>query len=169
MSGTDVYVLLSYLAKNNRKETMRDWEKRSGLGIAVLSRSMKFLRQSKLVAEDEPVYRNIEEFLIHGFSYVFPIEKGRLTRGFVSGIDATTLKSDFVDNEYPIVWAHPEGNVKGFSVPPLHKAIPEMIAKSKLEQRVYEMLALLDVLRVGQRRETEAAKKRLTELMKDEQ
>lgn len=165
MNGTDVYVLLSFFVKNNRKETMRDWEIRSGLSIAVLSRSMKFLKTVKLVADDEPVYRNIEEFLFCGFPYVFPIEKGRLTRGFVSGVDATPLKSDFVDNEYPIVWAHPEGNVKGFSVPPLHKAIPGMLAKNKLEQKVYEMLALLDVLRVGQRREIEAAKKRLKELL----
>ena len=168
MKEVDVYVLLSFLVKKNSKETIRDWQNRSGISKAVLGRSMKFLRQAKLVAENEPIYRNIEEFLIHGFSYVFPIEKGRVTRGFISGIDATKLKSDFVDNEYPIVWAHPEGNVKGFSVPPLHKAIPEMIAKNKLEQNVYEMLALLDVLRVGQRREIEAAKKRLKELLNDE-
>lgn len=168
MNGTDVYVLLSFFVKDSRQETMREWESRSGLSIAVLSRSMKFLRQAKLVAENEPVYRNIEEFLIHGFSYVFPMEKGRVTRGFVSGIDATKLKSDFVDNEYPIVWAHPEGNIKGFSVPPLHKAIPEMIAKNKLEQNVYEMLALLDVLRIGQRREIEAAKKCLKELLNEQ-
>ncbi|TCK62303.1 hypothetical protein [Seleniivibrio woodruffii] len=169
MKEADIYVLLSFLVKkNSNKETIRDWQERSGLSKAVLGRSMKFLKTAKLVADDEPVYRNIEEFLVHGFPYVFPIEKGRVTRGFISGIDATTLKGDFVDNEYPIVWAHPEGNVKGFSVPPLHKAIPEMIAQNRLEQKVYEMLALLDVLRVGQRREIEAAKKRLKELLNDE-
>ncbi len=75
---------------------MRDRESRSGLSIAVLGRSVKFIRQAKLITDNEPVYGNIEEFLIHGFSYVFPIDNGKLTRRFVSGIDTTTLKSDYI-------------------------------------------------------------------------
>lgn len=169
MKRVDVYVLVSMLVKKQKPETLEHWGARTGLSVSVLHRCLKQLQKSMLIVESdkgyEPVFRNLKEFLITGFPYVFPEEKGKLQRGFVTGIDGSSLKGDFVDSEFPFVWAHYEGDTKGFSIEPLHKAIPDLISSKRLDSDLYEILALLDVLRTGQRREIEAAKRRLSELV----
>jgi len=169
MNKSDVYALISFLVIGKQKVTLRDWEKSVGMSRASLARSLKQLKKSKLIVEmvggDEPNFRNIEEFLLSGFPYVFAEEKGSLVRGFATGIDGSSLKKDFVESEYPAVWAHYEGNIKGFEVEPLHKAIPELIAKGRMNPELYELLALLDVLRVGQKREVDVAKNKIRSLL----
>lgn len=169
MKRVDVYVLVSMLVRKKKSETLEHWGARTGLSVSVLHRCLKQLQKSILIVESdngyEPIFRNIKEFLMSGFPYVFPEDKGKLQRGFVTGIDGSSLKNDFVDAEYPTVWAHYEGDTKGFAIEPLHKAIPDLIASNKLDGDLYEILALLDVLRTGQRREIEAAEIRIKELL----
>lgn len=169
MNKSDVYALVSFIVQGEKKMTLRDWEKHSGMSRAALGRSLKQLKKSRLLVElmsgYEPNFRNIEEFLMCGFPYVFPEEKGKLVRGFATGIDGSSLKSEFADAEYPAVWAHHEGNVKGFEVEPLHKAIPELLASDNMNPDLYEFLSLLDVLRIGQKREIEAAKTKIRKLL----
>lgn len=50
----------------------------------------------------------------------------------------------------------------GHSVLPLHKCAPEA---SKKDPKLYQLLALIDVLRVGEAREKNIAKKRLAEAL----
>ena len=169
MNKSDVYALVSFIVHGEKKITLRDWEKYSGMSRAALGRSLKQLKKSKLLVElmsgDEPNFRNIEEFLLCGFPYVFPEEKGSLVRGFATGIDGTSLKNQFAESEYPAVWAHHEGNVKGFEIEPLHKAIPELLASGKMNSGLYEFLSLLDVLRIGQKREVEASKNHIRKML----
>jgi DNA-binding Lrp family transcriptional regulator len=170
MNKSDVYALVSFVVLSNPRITLRDWEKSVGMSRAALARSLKQLTKSKLIVETvdgaKPNLRNIEEFLLCGFPYVFPAEKGKLVRGFSTGIDGSSLKNDFVIPEYPDVWAHHEGNIKGFAIESLHKAIPELVAAGRMPQSLYELLALLDVLRTGQRREVEAAQTKIKELLR---
>jgi hypothetical protein len=169
MKRVDIYVLASMLVRKKNSETLEHWGARTGLSVSVLHRCLKQLLKSKLVVESdngyEPIFRNVKEFLMAGFPYVFPEEKGKLQRGFVTGIDGSSLKGDFVDSEFPFVWANYEGDTKGFSIEPLHKAIPDLIASNRLDGNLYEILALLDVLRTGMSREVEAAKGRIKELL----
>lgn len=169
MKNVDVYVLVAVIVSLNNSPKLRRLSEFTGLSVSVIHRSLKQLKKSKLLVElmsgYEPSFRNIEEFLLCGFSYVFPEEKGKLVRGFATGIDGTSLKNQFTETEYPAVWAHYEGNIKGFEVEPLHKAIPELIAKGRMNQELYELLALLDVLRIGQKREVDVAKNKIRSLL----
>jgi hypothetical protein len=169
MKKVDVYVLVSVVVSLNKRPKLEQLSELAGLSVSVIHRSLKQLKKSKLLVElmsgDEPNFRNIEEFLLCGFPYVFPEEKGSLVRGFATGIDGTSLKNQFAESEYPVVWAHHEGNAKGFEIEPLHKAIPELVALGKMNSGLYELLSLLDVLRIGQKREVEAAKNHIRKML----
>jgi len=110
-----------------------------------------------------PVKIAVEEFLIHGLKYVFPIERGEPTRGLPTGYAAEVFDNQFVmSDELPPVWPDAEGVIKGYAVKPLYKSVPFAV---KQDQRLYNLLAIIDVLRSGRAREVQLAKKMLHELL----
>ncbi|MEW6112676.1 MAG: hypothetical protein AB1664_11155 [Thermodesulfobacteriota bacterium] len=97
----------------------------------------------------------VEEFLIHGVKYVFPPQRGGLTRGIPTSYAAPPLASQIVQSaEYPPVWPYARGAVRGYSFSPLHKAVPQAAEK---DARLYELLALVDAIRGGRAREVSIA------------
>ena len=112
-----------------------------------------------------PVRRSLEEFLLYGLKYVFVAERGELTRGIPTAHAATPLKDLIVDNGEPVpVWADKNGTVRGYSLSPIYKNVPRIARK---DANMYEWLALIDALRIGQARERRLAqdiiKQRLAE------
>jgi hypothetical protein len=169
MKSISVYVLACLIVRKERFGSYEKWGKEIGLSAASLFRSVKDLRKAKLVTEtvdgDVPNYQNAEKFLLYGFPFCFSAEKGKLVRGFKTGVDASSLKSEFAEGDYPAVWAHYEGDVKGFEVKPLHSCVPDQITDDLMDKNLYELLALLDVLRIGQAREVQAAQKKIKEIL----
>ena len=105
------------------------------------------------------------EFLKHGLKYVFPLErKGGLCRGVPTAHAAPCAKGVFAgDGEPPPVWPDAEGRVRGFGVVPLHRGVPAAAQKDK---RLYELLALADLLRGGRARERRWAEQRIEKILK---
>ena len=58
------------------------------------------------------------------------------------------------------MWAHPERTSRGQSLLPLHEMLPLGAID---DPKLYELLALLNALRIGPAREREMAKKLLKE------
>ena len=76
------------------------------------------------------------------------------------------LGKDFVEtSELPLVWPHPDGKSRGQSLTPLYRAAPYAALQ---DERLYELLALVDMLRIGRARERNLAKERLKEELKKE-
>jgi hypothetical protein len=108
----------------------------------------------------------VEEFLIHGLKYVFPAYPGALVRGVPTAHSAEPLKGLLmVDDLNPLVWPSATGKVKGQEITPLYGSVPEVVGADSL---FYELLCLVDSLRVGKVREQELAavelKKRLAKI-----
>ncbi|MTJ14960.1 hypothetical protein FJR11_20740 [Anabaena sp. UHCC 0187] len=104
------------------------------------------------------------EFLIHGLKYVFPEKPGALTRGIPTAHSAEPLKNLLQGNSADIyVWSDPQGTVRGQSITPLYRSVPAAI---KNDPELYELLSLIDAIRVGRVREQNLAsielEKRLT-------
>jgi hypothetical protein len=57
-----------------------------------------------------------------------------------------------------VVWATSEGEVKGQEISPLH---PKQAHAAKLDNKLYELLALTDTLRIGKAREKRIAEEEL--------
>jgi len=107
-----------------------------------------------------PNIRNLEEFLFHGLQYVFVPEKGALTRGMPTAYAAAPMKGQFVANNDPVpVWPDPEGEVRGEAFSPLFRSAP---VAAKQDQKLYDLLALVDSVRAGRVRERDFAKKELS-------
>jgi hypothetical protein len=103
------------------------------------------------------------EFLQYGVRYVFPAERGPLTRGLPTSHAAPPLSSVMsAGDDPPPVWPDPEGTVRGESLVPLLKSAPKA---AKADGRLYQALALVDALRGGQARERQLAQTLLKELL----
>jgi hypothetical protein len=62
-------------------------------------------------------------------------------------------------DDLPPVWADPDGKVKGLSIEPLYSSVP---SAAKIDAGLYELLALVDALRIGRARERKLAEEELT-------
>lgn len=107
-----------------------------------------------------PLRKPLEEFLLHGVRYAFPAKIGGLARGIPTAYAAKPLADQFDADDLPPVWVAPEGTVRGYAVEPLYHSVP---AAAQSDAALYELLALVDALRIGRVRERQLAE---TELRK---
>lgn len=111
-----------------------------------------------------PNRRNLMEFVAHGLKFVFPAEVVPMSRGMPTGFDAPMLKGLLMSaSDYIYVWPTPDGEVMGQGVIPLFKSVPQA---ARWDERLYEHLALVDAIRLGQPREAGLARDRLSEMLK---
>jgi hypothetical protein len=124
--------------------------------------SLKRLERSRLIDAQtgRPPLKAVEEFLIHGVKYAFPVQRGEATRGVPTAHAALPLKDRIAENgDLPPVWPDAEGEVRGVTLEPLHKAAPKAARKDPV---LHELLALIDALRDGRVRERQLAEKELS-------
>jgi hypothetical protein len=147
-------------------------EKRPAISVVAQELSMspseihgaiKRLQRSRLIHGPEllerPNVSALEEFLLHGFKYVFPPEHGSVTRGLATSYAAEPLRNQFPSgDELPPVWPSSEGDAKGVALKPLYKSAPKA---AQSDPRLYEYLALADAIRDGRARERKAAEREL--------
>lgn len=97
----------------------------------------------------------LQEFILYGAKYVFPPIMGSIVRGVPTGAAGYPLRQHFTQGEMlEFVWPAPLGNTRGISLLPIYPSAP--IAASN-DSKLYEMLVLVDALRVGAAREREIA------------
>jgi len=99
------------------------------------------------------------ELLLNGISYVFPQQPGPIVRGLLTAHSALPLNKIINSNEN-YVWPYAKGLDRGQAIEPLYSTAVQASLK---DQNLYELLTLVDAIRVGRTREKELAK---TELKK---
>ena len=156
----DIYAL----AKLTLEESARPYAVVAGeLGMSAseFHAAVQRLGHSGLVEPKERRIRQgaVREFLIHGLRYVFPVVMGGLTRGIPTSFAAPPV-AEFIsfDKENIPVWPDASGEKLGYGVEPLHPSAP-MAARQ--DARLYEILALIDALREGRKRERQIAEDEL--------
>jgi DNA-binding Lrp family transcriptional regulator len=124
--------------------------------------SLKRLERSRLIDAQttRPVLKAVEEFLIHGVKYAFPVERGEPTRGMPTAYAAPPLSDQIAaSGDLPPVWPDPEGRVRGITLEPLHRAA---VKAARQDPSLYELLALIDAVRDGRVRERQLAENELS-------
>ena len=104
-------------------------------------------------AQKRVMSRALFEFLQYGLKYVFPQQPGALVRGIPTAHSAKPL-SDSIQSDDPYVWPSADGSVRGQAIEPLYPTIVQAVDSDPL---LYEMLALVDAIRVGKAREVSLA------------
>lgn len=100
-------------------------------------------------------------FIEHGLRYVFPVKPAEIVRGIPTSFSAPVLQSKLMSGGDLIhVWPDAYGNRKGQSITPLFKTVPGAVKKDPL---LYEYLALIDAIRLGNAREANLANELLRE------
>jgi len=164
LNGLDILVLLKLSLQEEKSAPSKKLADELTVEPSEIARSLKRSRNSglvNLVGRENRVNRTaLLEFLVHGLRYVFPARTGSMTRGVLTSVAAEPLKGKFIDTgEPPPVWPYAEGTVRGTSVAPLHKRVPGAALR---DSKLYELLALVDALRIGRVRERQLAKEELT-------
>ena len=103
--------------------------------------------------------QSLMEFIEHGIHYVFPQHPGTMVTGVPTAHSHTFFKAHF-QAEIDYVWPDTNGWARGLSILPLYKGVTKAILK---DDKLYRLLAAIDIIRVGKSRELKLA---LTELRK---
>lgn len=157
----DVLVMVKLALIPGKRPTMAALAYQVGLSPSRIQDAIKRGKSARLLSERDDQVRlpHLREFLIHGFKYAFPAQRGELTRGVPTSYAAPPLNAVITQpDEPPPVWPYAEGTVRGISILPLHKNVPEVALR---DRPLYEMLALLDALRDGRARERAIAEQEI--------
>ncbi len=166
LKSQDILVGLKIFIYRNRDWTIAAVAHAVGLSASEVHAALKRLALSRLY---DPTQRKIvvlamEEFLTHGFKYVFPAEFQGLDRGLPTGVGGPvlSLKFSLLPGEMP-VWACVDGPERGLALKPLHPNVPIIALK---DAQWYAIISLLDALRTGKIREQAAAVEQIRNFLK---
>jgi hypothetical protein len=141
----------------------RDLSNSVGLSQGEAHNSVRRLIASRLAREDRAINPHaLYDFLVSGVPYVFPASLGPETRGIPTAHSAPPFADVLIDSD-AIVWPSAAGRVRGASLAPLYPGAP---ATARNNVPLYELLAAVDQLRIGQAREKEQARKYLQERLR---
>lgn len=116
------------------------------------------LRKDPLSERTMPVANltALREFLVHGLKYVWPAERGAVTRGIPTATSQVTIASalNVPMPAIPLVWPKADGTVRGETIEPLY---PKVVGLCAGDPELHEWLSLIDIIRLKAGREASLA------------
>lgn len=155
----DIVILLKIIALGKQSWFHHTLAHDLGLSQSEVSQSLNRSRYAGLIDETRKKVNKIAftEFLIHGITYAFPQQPGAIVRGVLTAHSAEPLNKIIQANE-KYVWPYAKGLDRGQAIEPLYNTVVEASLK---DRSLYELLTMVDAIRVGRVREKEIAKKEL--------
>lgn len=165
MKAQDVIIALKLL-NSDPALTFAELGQSVGLSASEAHGCLRRLIESRLVEPDSRrvIRRSLLRFLVHGVPFAFPANLRETTRGLPTAWGAPVLRDGFSADEAPPVWPDPEGTVRGQSVKPLY---PSAVLAARRDPELYDLLALVDALRLGRARERKLAEELLEKRLTD--
>lgn len=133
-----------------------------GMSASEVHASVRRLVEARLAdSETKHIRRDtFRQFLIHGVPHVYPAAPKEITRGIPTAWAAPVLSQTIAASEQiPPVWPDPDGQIQGAAIEPLYASVP---GAARRDPALYDLLALVDALRIGRARERSLAEKELT-------
>lgn len=159
MKPQDIVILLKIIAYGNESWQQIPMARSLNISQSEISQSINRSKYAGLLdGSGRNVMRlSLMDFLHYGISFVFPQKPGHVTRGIATAHSAPPLCNEIESNEV-YVWPYATGKVRGQSILPLY---PSVVEASMGDTVLYELLALVDAIRVGKSREKNLAVKEL--------
>ena len=164
MKPQDIVLLLKIISLDNDSWNQSSVAADLGISQAEISESVARSKNSGLLDPKGKVVMKytLTKFLQYGIRYAFPQKPGAIVRGIPTAHSALPLNNEIQSNE-KYVWAYAKGNTRGQSIEPLYPSVPEAVLK---DEKLYELLAITDAIRVGRTREKELAVEYLKKYLK---
>lgn len=155
MRPHDVIILLKIASLQNEPWLAKDLAFDLGISQSEVSESLNRSALAGLISKDKKfvMRKSLMEFIRFGLKYVYPEKPGAIVRGMPTAHSALPLK-DLIAESEPYVWPDAEGVTSGQKIEPLHPKAPWACKK---DPKLYELLSLIDAIRVGKAREQEIA------------
>jgi hypothetical protein len=155
----DILVLLK-LAAGASSWTFDSLTHELGLSASAIHRSLQRAEAANLYDGRRREVRaaSLIEFLSHGVQYVFPASWSGEARGLPTAWGAPPLSELLTSSANPPVWPYAKGKARGIALKPLHPSAPDAAREDK---KVWELLALVDAIRIGNARERALAVREL--------
>lgn len=165
ISPQDIVILLKITALGNNSWLQDSLAESLCISQSEVSKSLMRSKYAGLLdASGKKVNRlALMEFLEFGIKYVFPQQAGALVRGMATAHSAPPL-SNSINSAEQYVWPSAKGILRGQSILPLYASV---VDAAKKDEKLYELLALVDAIRVGRAREKELAIKELKDRILD--
>jgi hypothetical protein len=168
MKSQDIVLLLKLISLEKSSNlapsdnySLRQLEALTGISKSELSSALNRCINVGLVARDrqssQPLVNRkaLLGFLLQGIKYVFPAKPASLVRGIPTAFAAPVLEGKVMSAGDSInVWPDATGTMKGQAIAPLFKSVPQAV---KADAKLYELLALVDAIRIGNPREAQLA------------
>ena len=155
LSPLDIVILLKIIALDDGSWLQSNLAELLHISQSEVSKSLMRSKYAGLIdASGKKVSRlALMELLQYGIRYIFPQQAGAIVRGIATAHAAPPLNA-IIKSEEPYVWPSAKGNIRGQSILPLYPSVTEAVKK---DDKLYELLALVDAIRVGRAREKEMA------------
>lgn len=155
MRPHDIIILLKISALKENTWMAKELAQSLHISASEVSESLNRSRMATLLTSDKKrlMKNNLLEFLEYGLRYVYPSKPGGVTRGMPTAHSAPPINSRVSASE-SFVWPWAEGEARGQSIEPLHPSVPQACTKDPF---LYELISLVDVIRLGRAREKQLA------------
>jgi len=166
MRPLDVVILLKIISQRDTAWQYRDLSAKLYMSVSEVSESLSRSHIAGLIDDSKKNIRlnGLMEFIEFGLSYVFPVVPGQIVTGVPTAYSHPFYKLQF-SGTIDYVWKSEEGSMRGLSIEPLHKGVPQAVLEDEL---LYKLLASIDILRVGRSREKKMALEQLKMIILNE-
>lgn len=159
----DLVILLKIILSNSNDWLIIDLAQSLNISLSEVSESLDRSRFSGLISEDKKRVnrKGLYELLVYGLKYIFPVKPQALVKGIATAHSYLEFKNVFSSNiEY--VWKSDNGDIIGQEIEPLYE---KQIIAALNDTDLYKTLALIDLLRTGNKREIAFAENELKNII----
>ena len=166
MRPQDIAVLLKIVSIKNDAWRNIDIANDIHISPSEVSEALNRCKIARLIdSKKRSVHINsLKEFLLYGLKYVFPVEPGPIVKGIPTAHSAYPINKHIVSGSDVYVWQYSQGHLRGQAIEPLYKSLPAAIQNAPL---FYELLVIVDTIRVGRAREIKVAIEELEKRLKN--
>lgn len=173
LKSQDCIILLKHLAHPGQPMPQRQLAMELKISLSEVNAGIKRLLVSGLMMQTSghKVVANTtasKDFLIYGLKYVFAGKLGEYTVGMPTAVAAPIFADKIALGSDPLpVWPDAFGDMRGVALEPLYPSIPKALREYP-DQNLYDLLVLVDAIRIGRARERNLAIHMLQEILDNE-
>lgn len=166
MRPQDIVILLKIVLLGKKEWQYQNLARTLYISGAEINASLNRSRAAGLIDFNRKRVNKLAllEFLEHGLQYVFPAEPGPLSKGIPTAHSHPAMKKIII-SESNYVWPNLKGKEFGQSIDALYE---NQVKAAIDDPLLYEVLALVDILRAGKNREIKMGLLHLKKLLSSE-